>query len=523
MYSGSVNIINYKFLHKKVFDKELLLSVSLLSLMLCASIAFFLFAAIFYSKSAKSEDVDTEVVVYMCGNNIRENVEVCDGTDLNGQFCQSLGYDFGILGCMGNCKSFDTSQCHFANTCGNGVQEVGELCDGNDLNSQSCISFGYDGGTLVCASNCASYIFDGCSIEEIPTSFCGNNKKESGEICDGFDLGGSSCMSFGYDYGTLSCKSDCSGFVTSGCKKYPATPAPKSLCGNQALDKGEVCDGALLDGETCVSLGYDAGNLGCNPNCRGFDVSECYTAVEICDNGIDDDKNGFVDCYDLGCMATDYCLSKVTEVCFNGIDDNNNTFIDCYDSECLDYEYCLNKLTENCGNGVDDNGNGLVDCDDPACFTHQLCYEKDPTEEPGEEIPGDELPETGEEPETRSVLKFGLLIGLLVLIALIIFFIIWKRRKKKEEEQNDEGDSSVTNSHGLKEENVSEKIEDENDEEASEQKEYTVSKGIEPDVSDIPLVIPVDEDEEESEWTFVVELLPDGQTLEIPEGKTQDK
>jgi hypothetical protein len=45
---------------------------------------------------------------------------------------------------------------------------------------------------------------------------CGNNVKESGESCDGNDLGGQSCQSQGFAGGTLSCNGDCS-FNTSGC------------------------------------------------------------------------------------------------------------------------------------------------------------------------------------------------------------------------------------------------------------------------------------------------------------------
>ncbi len=53
------------------------------------------------------------------------------------------------------------------------------------------------------------------------TQVCGNNIKESGEICDGVDFGTESCESLGFDYGELSCLSDCSGFDFSMCANYP--------------------------------------------------------------------------------------------------------------------------------------------------------------------------------------------------------------------------------------------------------------------------------------------------------------
>lgn len=50
---------------------------------------------------------------------------------------------------------------------------------------------------------------------------CGNNIKESGEVCDGIDLFQESCSSLGFDYGNLACLADCSGFDSSNCANYP--------------------------------------------------------------------------------------------------------------------------------------------------------------------------------------------------------------------------------------------------------------------------------------------------------------
>ncbi len=54
--------------------------------------------------------------VVVCGNNIKEGSEVCDGTDLGGKTCSSQGFDGGTLGCKLDCSGFDTSSC-FDNTC----------------------------------------------------------------------------------------------------------------------------------------------------------------------------------------------------------------------------------------------------------------------------------------------------------------------------------------------------------------------------------------------------------------------
>ena len=47
----------------------------------------------------------------VCGNNILETGEQCDGSELNGQTCQILGFQGGILSCSAQC-TFDVIQCY---------------------------------------------------------------------------------------------------------------------------------------------------------------------------------------------------------------------------------------------------------------------------------------------------------------------------------------------------------------------------------------------------------------------------
>ena len=49
-------------------------------------------------------------------------------------------------------------------------------------------------------------------------------------------------------------------------------------CGNDDVESGEDCDGDDLDGETCITLGYASGTLGCNDDCE-FDVSDCLNGT----------------------------------------------------------------------------------------------------------------------------------------------------------------------------------------------------------------------------------------------------
>ncbi len=99
---------------------------------------------------------------------------------------------------------------------------------------------------------------------------CGNDLVESGEVCDGTDLGGQTCVSQGFTGGTLACNSTCSAFVTTGCTSG-------AVCGNNVIESPEVCDGTNLGGQTCIDLGFDGGTLACGGTCSAFNTSGCTT------------------------------------------------------------------------------------------------------------------------------------------------------------------------------------------------------------------------------------------------------
>jgi flagellin-like protein len=92
----------------------------------------------------------SSVSVSFCGNDIKEQGETCDGTDLNSQTCSSQGFTGGTLSCNSNCLGFNTGQCTIS-LCGNGVVDssFGETCDdGNTNSSDGCsaacqVEFGY--------------------------------------------------------------------------------------------------------------------------------------------------------------------------------------------------------------------------------------------------------------------------------------------------------------------------------------------------------------------------------------------
>jgi hypothetical protein len=54
-------------------------------------------------------------------------------------------------------------------------------------------------------------------------------------------------------------------------------------CGNGAIDGGEDCDQANVNGETCITQGFAGGTLACGQGCS-FDTSGCWNA-RFMDNG----------------------------------------------------------------------------------------------------------------------------------------------------------------------------------------------------------------------------------------------
>jgi hypothetical protein len=50
----------------------------------------------------------------------------------------------------------------------------------------------------------------------------------------------------------------------------------EELCGNGVIDGGEECDGTMLGGATCQSLGFSGGGaLNCDPQTCTYDESMC--------------------------------------------------------------------------------------------------------------------------------------------------------------------------------------------------------------------------------------------------------
>lgn len=54
------------------------------------------------------------------------------------------------------------------------------------------------------------------------------------------------------------------------------------ICGNQIIEGNEVCDSEKLRSQTCVTLGFESGDLACESNCTSLDTQGCVAAAPMC-------------------------------------------------------------------------------------------------------------------------------------------------------------------------------------------------------------------------------------------------
>jgi cysteine-rich repeat protein len=160
-------------------------------------------------------------LIELCGDNLAIGGELCDGSDLREQRCDTLGFHDGILGCSADCQTFDTGDCVFLVSCGDGTVQPGEDCD--DANTDN---------TDACPDTCQA-------------ARCGDGFEQANvEQCD--DGAGNS------DFTPNACRTDCTD--------------PR--CGDNIIDAGEQCD----DANTVPNDGCDNCIFNATGTCTEFEV-----------------------------------------------------------------------------------------------------------------------------------------------------------------------------------------------------------------------------------------------------------
>jgi secreted trypsin-like serine protease len=94
------------------------------------------------------------------------------------------------------------------------------------------------------------------------------------------------------------------------------------------------------------------------------------TPENNCDDGIDDNGDGRMDCDDPWCFHVPVCLP---EICDDKIDNNADGKTDCDDAACSGQILCQ---PEHCSDKIDNNGDDKVDCDDPECASAPVCQKE---------------------------------------------------------------------------------------------------------------------------------------------------
>jgi fibro-slime domain-containing protein len=267
-------------------------------------------------------------VLTVCGNGILEIGELCDD-----------GGDEDDDGCSGSCQEVDPDYlcleegepCTRVVTCGNGVLEGNEGCD--DGNADDA-----DG----CPSDC-SEVADGYSCPKpgadcVVNPVCGNGTRERGEGCDDGETtpeDGDGC--------DAACQQEAGFFCP------PGQACVQIVCGDGNRTPDEACDdGDQADGDGCsstctVEAGWYCSTSGCKAVCGDGVI----LGIEVCDDG--------------GKASGDGCSAACKVEPFYTCDDNEPTV-------------CISDIV--CGDGTRDPGEVC----DPGVPGEEECY--DETENP---------------------------------------------------------------------------------------------------------------------------------------------
>ncbi|MFH1809466.1 MAG: hypothetical protein ABIJ09_12025, partial [Pseudomonadota bacterium] len=210
----------------------------------------------------------------VCGNDRQQRDEVCDGSDLDNQNCEGLGFGGGVLACRPDCRDFDRSNCNAPTGCGDGQRDGVELCDGVDLAGQTCESLDLGPGTLRCLLNCADFDRSACTA---PSS-CGDRiVNGNAEVCDTSDFGGLTCADYNGIGGELRCADNCLSIDSTGCQQACAPQCGTRQCGPDPVC-GAAC-GTCSDDEICSQDGQ------CDP------APACLSSQDLCAAGCTLDIN----------------------------------------------------------------------------------------------------------------------------------------------------------------------------------------------------------------------------------------
>jgi hypothetical protein len=109
------------------------------------------------------------------------------------------------------------------------------------------------------------------------------------------------------------------------------------------------------------------GDLSAVVDCRDPACAGIPSCPETCDDGVDNDGDGFLDCQDAGCDNSPLCVERL---CLDGVDDDRDGLLDCEDDDCLESALCAEV---DCADGADNDLDASTDCGDEDCWNESVC------------------------------------------------------------------------------------------------------------------------------------------------------
>ncbi|MBO5754100.1 MAG: hypothetical protein J6S69_10515 [Proteobacteria bacterium] len=244
-------------------------------------------------------------------------------------------------------------------TCGNGVLDADEVCDGAYISSLANVmctnGAAPDMNRVTCTSNCTLDTTWAC-FSTITT--CGNGKLDGKEQCDGLNMPEVTANCANPDMSKLSCV-NCqlhdSGVCTpenvqqppTGNVQQPETWIP-ATCGNGQLDIGEWCDGNQIADAAKIcpeNMALKANPVfKCLNSCRMVDVRDAceYRAAAYCGDGIRSN--------DEQCDKTDFNTSLLAQLTCGSDENQYLDRVACTDTCEIDAsDVCVPKVRYDVG------------------------------------------------------------------------------------------------------------------------------------------------------------------------------
>ncbi|MHB8871910.1 MAG: FISUMP domain-containing protein, partial [Candidatus Doudnabacteria bacterium] len=205
-----------------------------------------------------------------------------------------------------------------AAVCGNNIKEGTEVCDGTDLNSQTCalqVGTGYT-GTLSCDVGCTAFVTTSCVAPA--WAVCGDNLTYAGEIYPTVQIGTQCWFAKSLNVGTQvlasagqgtdcstssAIKKYCNGDTAGNCTTYGGEYTwDQAMCGITTAGAQGICPSGWhvpTDPEYVVLTNYLYGSVVCssgrvgNSNYCGGPAGDKMKAAGLCDGRTPCGTSGF--------------------------------------------------------------------------------------------------------------------------------------------------------------------------------------------------------------------------------------